>query len=98
MTKEIFLVGCPNLVHDSQPIHFNFTLGHSAQVQLYIYSLAGEKVFGETIEGSAGLNTLNWNLKNMAGQNVASGLFIYDFLVDDGQKSDRKIGKIIVLR
>jgi hypothetical protein len=92
------LVAAPNLVHDNQPIHFNLTLGHSALVHLCIYSLAGEKVFSESMSGSAGLNTLDWNLKNAAGQSVASGLFIYDFLVDDGQKSNQKIGKVIILR
>ena len=67
-------------------------------VRLVIYSLPGENVFAETLEGGRGLNTLPWNLKNQRGGPVASGLYIYRLVVGGGSAVFSKMGKLIILR
>jgi len=56
----------------------------------------GQEVYTETIEGTAGLNTITWLLKNKAQSAVASGLYVYVIQVNDGHEITTKTGKVLV--
>ena len=86
-----------NFSKNGEPIKFMITLGGSARVQLNLYSLTGEQVFSETIQGNAGLNTILWLLRNNAQMPVASGIYVYAILVDNGDELITRTGKVLVL-
>jgi hypothetical protein len=90
-------VAGPNISRGSQPIKFMINLGGSAAVQLNLYSLMGQEVYSETIQGNAGLNTITWLLRNKGLEPVVSGLYIYVIKVNNGLQQTSKMGKVIVL-
>lgn len=57
-----------------------------------IYTISGEKV--RTIAKSGNIDSIGWDLRNDAGQRVASGLYLY-FATAPGSS---KKGKIVVVR
>jgi hypothetical protein len=91
------VVAGPNVSQNGQPIKFMVNLGTSAAVQLSLYSLTGEGVFSETVQGNAGMNTLLWLLKNNSQAPVASGLYVYTIRVNDGYEISTKTGKVLVM-
>jgi len=68
-------------------------LTRKARVQ--IYTIAGELVRDEEITGIDG-NKYAWNVKNGEGEDVVSGIYIY--VVTDLGTSEKKIGKLAILR
>ena len=72
-------------------------LGSSASIQLSLYSLMGQQVYSETIQGNAGLNTITWLLRNKGLEPVVSGLYVYVIKVSNGLEQTTKMGKVIVL-
>lgn len=92
------VVPAPNISLNGQEVHLRLTLGRPAAVHLAVFALTGEKIFQESIEGKSGLNDLVWGVKNQDGRAVASGLYIYSLQVDDGNGSERRTGKIAVIR
>ena len=91
------VVAVPNLSRYGEPVHLRFNLVHPASVRLTIYNLLGELVNQQTAIGNGGSNDLVWNLDNKERQTVASGLYIYSFLLDDGKNHNRYTGKILVI-
>lgn len=89
-------VAGPNISRNGQPIQFMINLGGNASIQLNLYSLMGEEVFSETIEGNAGMNEITWLLKNKAQASVASGLYVYVVQVNNGYETTVKTGKVLV--
>lgn len=90
-------VAVPNISRDGKPVSFEVNLASPAHLVLSLYALTGEKVYSAEAQGSAGLNSLVWNLQNSAGQPVASGLYVY--LVEasaEGGKQSR-VGKVVVV-
>lgn len=91
------VVAAPNISRNWEPIQFQVELGSAATIQLNFYNVLGEKVFSKTVEGSAGLNTFDWVLRNTGNAPVASGLYVYTLQVYNGTGTARKIGKVVVL-
>lgn len=59
---------------------------------VHVFTVSGEKV--KTVEKNNNIDSVGWDLRNEAGQKVASGLYLY---VVKGEGSAKK-GKIIVVR
>lgn len=59
---------------------------------LKIYTVSGELVWQESKADSA--STMSWNLRNMRGTKVASGLYVY--YIKTGNSTSK--GKLIVIR
>ena len=89
-------VAAPNISRDGQPIQFLINLGYTASIQLNLYTLMGEEVYSDKVEGNAGMNTITWLLKNKAQSAVASGLYIYSVQVNNGYEIATKTGKVLV--
>jgi hypothetical protein len=89
-------VAAPNISRDGQPIQFMINLGYTASIQLNLYTIMGEEVYSDTIEGNAGMNTITWLLKNKAQSSVATGLYIYVIEVNNGYQINTKTGKVLV--
>ena len=53
-----------------------------------IFNVAGEKVFEKTIDNSG---DFLWNVKNSAGNNIASGIYFYYIKTSDGKKVKGKL-------
>jgi hypothetical protein len=92
------VVAAPNISRDEEPIKFLVNLAQPAQIVLTLYSLSGEKVFNESAQGTAGLNSLVWDLTNNQNQPVASGLYIYVLQMVGGGKTENHLGKVVVIR
>jgi hypothetical protein len=73
-------------------------LGYSASIQLNLYTIMGEEVYSDTIQGNAGLNIITWLIKNKAQTSVASGLYIYAIEVNNGYEMSTTTGKILVFQ
>jgi len=91
-------VAAPNISRNGEPVKFLVDLGRSAQVHLMLFSLSGEEIYQSTVEGQAGVNNLVWQVENSANEAVASGLYVYHLQINDGQTSEEKTGKVVVLR
>ena len=89
-------VAAPNISRNGQPIQFMINLGANASVQLNLYTIIGEEVYSDSIEGNAGMNTITWLLKNKAQSSVATGLYIYTIEVNNGYQVTTKTGKLLV--
>jgi hypothetical protein len=89
-------VAGPNVSRDDQPIKFMVNLGSNGSIQLSLYSLMGQQVFSETVQGNTGMNTITWLLRNKALEPVSSGLYIYVIKVNNGFNQETKTGKILV--
>ena len=89
-------VAAPNISKNGEPINFMINLGYSASIQLNLYTIMGEEVYSDTIQGNAGLNTINWLMKNKAQTSVASGLYIYAIEVNNGYEKSTTTGKVLV--
>ncbi len=88
----------PNISQFGEPVKFMVNLQGPARIQLEVYSLAGELVYQASSVGSAGENAIPWQLENSAGSQLASGLYIYRVVIDDGTTTQAQIGKIAVIR
>ena len=71
-------------------------MGYNASIQLNLYTIMGEEVYSDSVEGNAGPNTITWLLKNKAQSAVASGLYIYAIQVNNSYEIETKTGKILV--
>jgi hypothetical protein len=91
------MVAAPNISTNGEPIKFLVNLAHPAPIVLSLYTLAGERVYDTGMQGSAGLNTLVWNLANNQNQPVASGLYLFVLQTGDGSKTENQVGKVIVI-
>ena len=95
-TLLLSAVAAPNISKNGEPINFMINLGYSASIQLNLYTIMGEEVYSDTIQGNAGLNTINWLMKNKAQTSVASGLYIYAIEVNNGYEKSTTTGKVLV--
>ena len=96
-SETLSVVAVPNVSRDGEPIHFQVNLVNPANLNLELFTVSGEMIFKETLQGEPGLNKLKWGLENKMGSQVASGLYIYVIQVDDGMSAVTKIGKVVVL-
>ncbi len=87
----------PNISLYGTPIKFMVPLNQPVNFILTLYSIAGEAVYHESMEGNQGMNTMVWNLENQNGSNVASGLYIYVITFPTGTQAPYRIGKVVVI-
>ncbi len=64
------------------------------QVRIQVYTVIGRKVFDYSTTQSTG--QVQWDVRNEAGQDVASGVYVY--IVTDLQTNQRVSGKLAVIR
>jgi DNA-binding beta-propeller fold protein YncE len=91
------VVAAPNISQNGEPIRFLVRLTRAGQMELSLYSLAGEEVYETTVFGNAGTNSLVWKLENKTDQTVASGLYIFVLKAEDGSIVSMKVGKVVIL-
>ena len=75
----------PNPSYDGK-VKIHFTLEGPTQVNLQVFDVRGESVWGQTLSPSQtqeGVNLLNWDGVNQAGQRLASGLYLLTITVGD---------------
>ncbi len=91
------VVALPNISQNGAPINFTFTLGAPASAQLSLYDLSGEQVYSTKVYGNEGENRITWQLQNLSGSSVSSGLYVYTIQVSGTLDTYTRIGKVIVL-
>lgn len=87
----------PNFSTGGEPVRFLVNLDHPGLFRVNLFSLSGEQVYSNQIEGSQGLNTLLWNLQNNNGLAVASGLYVYVLQIGEGSAQEIRTGKVVIL-
>jgi hypothetical protein len=96
---ESSLTGVSENTHEFKPIEnfriapnpaktatsIKFSLTKSEHVVSYIYSCSG-KLVKTIFDGNlpAGINRLNWNLRDDAGNSVANGIYLYELITATG--------------
>jgi hypothetical protein len=65
---------------------------------LCLYDTAGESVFAQKVQGSAGTNWITWVPLNQQGDPLARGIYIYYVQVGDGSGGEKALGKVLVRR
>jgi hypothetical protein len=82
-----------NFPNPFNPItYINYQIPENGHVLLTIYNILGEKV--QTIIDqyqSAGYYKASWNARNDAGENLSSGLYIYELKVNNYKNSQKMI-------
>lgn len=82
----------PNPTH-GEKVDFSFNLDAPSAVLLQVFDLNGERVWSQSLgagETQSGVNSIPWAVVNQAGQNLASGLYVYSVTVD-GQTVTKKV-------
>jgi hypothetical protein len=92
-----FALAAPNISWDGQPIKFMANLQKAMSLKLELFTLSGEEIFRTSAQGSAGWNTILWELENQSGSSVASGLYIYRLEADDGASVLTHTGKVAII-
>jgi hypothetical protein len=91
------LVAAPNISKGFEPINFLLNLNSPAQVNLTLYTIAGEKVFSTQVQEGQGKSALSWNVQNDMGQPVASGLYIYVLKAIGKGYDETRTGKALIV-
>jgi hypothetical protein len=86
----------PNISRGGAPIHFEATISSPSPITLSLYDIAGELVYQTTVQGNVGANVITWDLQNQAGQQVASGLYLYLMNIP-GFPGTQPHGKVLLL-
>ena len=88
----------PNWSKGGAPIDWVVQLTAASSIQLKIYDIAGELVYAAGVQGTAGANTMVWNLKNQSGRPVADGLYVYWLEAPRGLNPSDQVGRVLVVR
>jgi hypothetical protein len=91
------VTGGPNLSREGEPIGWTIHLGRPARIILTLYDLTGQRVRRMTLQGLPGPNRMEWDLRNLAGSPVASGLYLY-WIEAPGLSREDSLGKVAVIR
>ena len=84
--------------------HFSFETNQAdrAEWRLSVYTVDGALVYRASgqaeRERQANSQSATWNLRNAAGQAVASGIYVFKLEIDDGQSVFRKMGRLLVVK
>jgi len=78
------------------PITFNFQVPSESTVTMDVFTLAFRKISSQTVQ-VYGDSTLQWDLKDISGIQVANGLYYVRFHVS-GVQTTTKILKVLILR
>jgi len=88
----------PNPV-DGDLTTFYFLVGdHADRYRVDIYTIAGRHV--RTIEGgyASGVQTFPWDLTDGDGRRLANGVYFYVMSVSLGERTEKRTGKLAILR
>jgi len=73
---------------------FEYALPEDTQsAELRVYNVAGQRVFAAPL--AVGSVTLSWNLEDLQGSPLASGLYLYVVVTDRGSS---EVGKLVITR
>jgi hypothetical protein len=78
------------------PITFNVQVPGESTVTLDVFTLAFRKIYSETVQADGPL-TLQWNLRDISGVQVANGVYYVRIHVSGSQETT-KIIKVLILR
>jgi hypothetical protein len=87
----------PNISKNGQPVQFQVSLPQAAGIHLSLYTPTGELVYSTQVSGRAGVNGLQWLLRNRSGFPVASGLYVYVIQVSGPAGVSTTKGQVVVL-
>lgn len=87
----------PNLSREGEPIGWTVQLDRPSRIILTLYDLTGQKVRRMVLQGVPGPNRFAWDLQNLAGTTVASGLYLYR-IEAPGLTREESLGKVVVIR
>jgi hypothetical protein len=92
--NDLHLFNAPNPFTHSTT--FSFSLDQSAEVEISIYNLIGQKLHSiRTLTYNRGVHSVQWNGLNDANQCVPSGVYFYDLRVN---KEVKQTGKCVLIR
>ncbi len=80
---------------------FSYTIADlqlAEEVELYIFTLAGDLIHTDIRQNVVGSNRFRWNGKSNKGSVIASGIYVYVISATQGEETVRQIGKIGVVR
>ncbi|MBE3582552.1 MAG: S8 family serine peptidase [Limnochordaceae bacterium] len=80
----------PNPAHDSVTFYYTVT----GPATLYVYSISGELVFQRDLNPAA--NHYTWDLTDLSGRPLASGLYLFTVVTADGAAS--RVGRLTIVR
>jgi hypothetical protein len=84
--------------------HFSFQTNQAdkADVTVRIYTASGallaERTLSASKERTANSQSVTWDLRNAAGADVASGIYVWRLEIDDGISTASKIGRLLVVK
>ena len=74
---------------------FTFEISKSSNIEIDIYSLGGKKIFSvEKVNAPRGFNIINWNGKNIFGDFLANGVYIYHIKATTENEKTSSLGRI----
>jgi len=91
------IVAAPNISRNGTPIQFQVEQLQPGEIQLNIFTVTGEKVYGTKFQGHTGENVIPWVLVNEGGTSVASGVYMFIIQTKSGASSEQMAGKVLVL-
>jgi hypothetical protein len=81
---------------NGSPITFNIQVPGESTVTLDVFTLAFRKIYSETIQADGPL-TLQWDLRDVSGTQVANGVYYVRIHVA-GSQPTTEILKVLILR
>src|SRR5665213_1257655 len=96
ITSEIIISAPFPNPSNGTPITFNIQVPSESTVTLDVFTLAFRKIYSETTQADGPL-TLQWDLKDVSGVQVANGVYYVRIHVS-GSQSATKIIKVLILR
>ncbi|MBN1550648.1 aryl-sulfate sulfotransferase [bacterium] len=69
----------------------NYRIPESGEFSFFIYDISGKLIFSKSVSNSAGRNTIQWRGTDNAGNEVASGVYLYKIQTGNYQKSRKMI-------
>jgi hypothetical protein len=93
------------VLHQNYPNPFNpgteirYELPHAGHVSLVIFNIAGQTIHTLVDESKlAGYHSILWDGRDAAGNEVASGIYIYRFLARSNEAAFETVKKMTLLR
>ncbi len=83
----------------TESIYFIFNLSKDAEIKIDLFTLAGERVVqlkNHYVRGNTA--EIEWNGTNEAGNELASGVYMFRFVAKANGKSIEKFGKVAIVR
>jgi hypothetical protein len=67
----------PNPASAGQHVRFHFSLAAAQDIRLRVFTVAGREVASFAAHGKAGVNSLEWDRRSVAGAAIAPGVYFY---------------------